>query len=345
MKWQCYSIAGSSFHFGRLAGAQEDSSVVFPSDSLFAALVHTAAQTVEKEAFDSWINEFVEGKPPFLLTSVFPRAGSVRFFPMPLLRDRIDTEALGVTLKDVKKTEFLSEELFRRVISGESCSIIYDPAETLPLQGKSVRISKAEYELLPAAVKEQKALWTSEKRARVTLDRETSASNLFFSGKVDFAPECGLWFGISEINPGSVDPDQLLENLADQGFGGLRSAGMGAASVLKTDCIELPDAGDGKWITLSRYLPAADEVPAVMEGNTAYNLDEVGGWLYSPGVKSERRRMIHLIAEGSVLNAMGKNIYGSMVDVQPDYEGTRPVGHPVWRNGYAAPVGLTERRE
>ena len=102
----------------------------------------------------------------------------------------------------------------------------------------------------------------------------------------------------------------------------------------------MPDAGDGKWITLGRCLPAADEVPAVLQGNVAYALEEVGGWLYSPGIKAERRRTINMIAEGSVLSGIGKTFYGSIADVQPDYNGTQPVGHPVWRNGYAAAVGF-----
>ena len=103
MKWQCYSIAGSSFHFGRLSGSQEDSSVVFPSDSLFAALVHTAAQTLPSAAFEAWISGFAAGQPDFLLTSAFPCAGSIRFYPMPLLREHIDCQALGITLKEGKK--------------------------------------------------------------------------------------------------------------------------------------------------------------------------------------------------------------------------------------------------
>ena len=345
MKWQCYSIAGSSFHFGRLSGSQEDSSVVFPSDSLFAALVHTAAQTLPSAAFEAWISGFASGRPDFLLTSAFPRASSVRFYPMPLLRDHIDFDALGIQLKAVKKTAFISEALFKRILSGESVSIVLDPDNAVPLQGKKVRVSHDEYQNLPDAVKTGGKLWSAEKRPRVTLDRASAASALFFSGHVDFAPECGLWFALSERKKAEIDIDVLLQKLADQGFGGLRSAGFGAAGLEKSEEIELPNADAGRWINISRYLPAPDEVPAVLTGETAYTLEEVGGWLYSPGIRAERRRMVHMLAEGSVLNTSGKALYGSMADVQPDYEGTRPVGHPVWRNGYAAAVGLAERQE
>lgn len=345
MKWQCYSIAGSSFHFGRLSGSQEDSSVIFPSDSLFAALVHTAAQTLPSAAFEAWISGFATGQPDFLLTSAFPRAGVIRYYPMPLLRDRIDFEALGIPLKEVKKTAFISEALFKRVISGDPVSIVFDPKESRALQGKKVRVSHAEYENLPDAVKTGGNLWSAEKRPRVTLDRATSASALFFSGHVDFAPDCGLWFALSERKPSEIDIDALLQKLADQGFGGLRSAGFGAAGLEKTEGIELPDADQRRWVSLSRYLPAPDEVPAVLKGETAYTMEEVGGWLYSPGIRAERRRIVHMLAEGSILNTAGKALYGSMADVQPDYEGTRPVWHPVWRSGYAAAVGLAERQE
>lgn len=344
MKWQCYSIAGTSFHFGRTGGSQEECSVVFPSDSLFAAMVQTAAQTEEKADFDAWIEGFQNNDPAFLLTSAYPRAGKIRFFPMPLLHDPIDTEALGITLKDIKKTAFLSEGLFRRIVEGESTAVIYDPSESVPLQGNSVRISRAEYEDLPKIVKDNKKIWTLEKRPRVTLDRVSSASTLFFSGHTDFAPECGLWFGISDRHDPIISSEALLMKLKDQGFGGLRSAGFGAGHPEKTEIIEFPDADHGRWLPLSRYLPAADEIPAVLEGETAFTLEEIGGWLYSPEKKSERRRTIRMIAEGAILTAIGKTLYGSMADVQPDYEGTRPVGHPVWRNGYAAAVGIAERQ-
>ena len=345
MKWQCYSLAGTSFHFGQLGGNQEEISVGFSSDSLFAALVHTAAQSMEPSAFESLIESFRDGDPGFLLTSAFPRAGDVRFYPMPLLRDRIDFEALGITLKDIKKTAYLSEGLFLRLLAGEPVSVVYDPSVSFPLQGKTVWVSKAEYENLPEIVKEKGRIWTLEKRPRVTLDRESSASSLFFTGHVDFATECGLWFGLSERKPAAFDIDGLLGKLADQGFGGVRSAGFGAAKLTKSDKIELPDADGRRWITLSRYLPAPDEVPGVLEGETAYSLDEIGGWLYSSSVRSERRRTVHMITEGSVLSGTGKSVYGEMTDVQPDYEGTRPVGHPVWRNGFAAAVGLAERKD
>ncbi len=343
MKWQCCSIAGTSFHFGRQqGGSQEECSVSFPSDSLFAALVHTAAISEDQAAFDNWIESFRTGDPAFLLTSAFPRAGAVRFFPMPLLRGDLDVEALGITLKDIKKTAYISEGLLRRILEGASTAVVYDPAESLPLQGENVRISQTEFETLPAIVREKRMIWTQEKRPRVTLDRMTSASAIFFTGHIDFLPGCGLWFGIAERHETAISTDKLLMQLADQGFGGVRSAGFGAAELIKTDLIELPDPGD-RWIPLSRYLPAPDEVPAVLEGKTAYSIEEIGGWLYSPGVKAERRRMIRMISEGSALSGTGKTLYGSIADVQPDYDGTKPVGHPVWRCGYAAAVGFSEK--
>ena len=36
--------------------------------------------------------------------------------------------------------------------------------------------------------------------------------------------------------------------------------------------------------------------------------------------------------------AAGMNLV--MADVQPDYAGNRPLGHPVWRNGQALAVGF-----
>jgi hypothetical protein len=56
--------------------------------------------------------------------------------------------------------------------------------------------------------------------------------------------------------------------------------------------------------------------------------------------KAERRIPVRLLAEGAVLGPLDRIVPGQIVDVQPDYGGTRPLGHAVYRSGLALAVGL-----
>ena len=68
-------------HQGEFVGINREAALEWvPSDSLFAAIVATWASQANR-----WrqSGRFCNGVPPFLLTSAFPRAGLVRFYPSP----------------------------------------------------------------------------------------------------------------------------------------------------------------------------------------------------------------------------------------------------------------------
>ena len=67
-------------HVGTRGVNLEEAGVSIPSDSLFAAILSTLRLT--GESVDDFANVYT-ADPPFLLTSAFPYAGGVRFYPMP----------------------------------------------------------------------------------------------------------------------------------------------------------------------------------------------------------------------------------------------------------------------
>ena len=95
-------------------------------------------------------------------------------------------------------------------------------------------------------------------------------------------------------------------------------------------------------MTLSRYLPKEDEVSALGHDSTAYSIKAVGGWVDSPTNMGQRRKLVNLIEEGSVIGEKPpRDVPGQMVDVQPTYRsGSKPLGHEVYRNGFALAVGM-----
>jgi CRISPR-associated protein Csm4 len=269
----------------------------------------------------------------------------------------------------VKKIAFVSESIFESLLNGGSLAAEIEKG--VLMQEGSVLISREKFAIFSSdfrketSVPEQrkktgkadsgafgerslietKLIWQRIKRPRVTIDRENSASTLYFLDEVRFAPYCGLWFGVKWLEDSDESRDKfdgILTELSCAGWGGKRSIGLGNYNYAPEPPITLPDAETSAavpWVSLSRYLPAVDEIPALSDSHSAYALDRVGGWLSPEGKAVERRRNLNLIREGSVLAPGRKAVYGSMADVQPDYQGNRPVGHPVWRNGYALAVG------
>ena len=339
MHIETWNITGNGFHFGQHGLGQEETALTMPSDSLFAALVARLA-VQDAAAVDAFIKPYMGADPPLVLSSTFLRAGQVHFFPEPA-RTWQPKES-SIAPKALKKVLFLSEALFRELLAGKALAELYPDA--LMLQDGKALVSQAEVKLLPAEIKKDAKLWVIERRPRVTLDRVTSGSSIFLTGRVAYAPGCGLWFGIRWLKESGGLKAQvagLLAELGDAGLGAERSTGFGACQIEAGPQIELPDAPGQPWITLSRYLPRAEEMPALQDPQAAYRLAEVGGWLDSPVRRGQRRRPIHMLLEGAVLGPLAQLVPGQVIDVRPSYAtDPDPVGHAVYRSGLALAVGL-----
>lgn len=342
MQIDVWTIDGSSFHFGRQGMDQEVSGVHLPSDSLFAALTARLAALDGPRAVENWSQAFTAAAPPFVLTSAYPRAGRLRLFPTPLrTAPPKKQEEQRAAYKHLKKVHFVSEAVFLSLLRGASLADLYE--EQNCLQEGEVLVSTEELNHLPDVQRKGGTLWTVTQRARVAIGRETQNSNLFFTGQTQFAEGCGLWFGVRWT---TGQPEwkhtltRLLEELGDAGLGGERSSGFGRAKIKPAGELELPGAAGQPWVTLSRYLPTEQDGPALLDKRAAYSLETASGWVESPGNAPERRRALHMLAEGSVFGPLECTVPGQMADVQPDYGGNRPLGHPVWRNGQALAVGF-----
>lgn len=343
MLLETWNIYGSGFHFGRHGLGQEESGVHWPSDSLFAALVARLAALRGPHQVEAWIEPFLTDPPLFVLTSAFPAAGEIRFYPIPLRPASLDSTQGNVSYKKLKHVRYVSEKIFQKLISGVPLVRLFD--EKLTLQAGQLLIDPADVLKIPESLRksEKRTVWNVEQRPRVTVGRVQSSSNLYFTGRTSFAPDCGLWFGVQwfeEQQNARAELADLLQELGDAGLGGERNSGFGAARLEPSGQAELPDRGQGAWIALSRFLPDKAETGVLLDPSTAYSIETVGGWVQSPGKAAERRQSIHMLAEGSVLGPSRAAAPGRIVDVQPNYAGTQPIGHPVWRNGKTVAVGF-----
>ena len=351
----------SSLHVGNRGIALEEARATIPADTLFAALVSTTREVNGLTPHD-FAAPFVQNPPdpPFLLTSAFPFAGNVRFFPAPVdLIQRFNKSTRMERGKAIKRIAWISEALISKLLDGEAPDAwlfpddaYAEPKKGVALQGGTLWLTVDEVAKLPQWMitvqkdgsKEPRSLralrnlkvFSTERVPRVTIDRVTDGSTIFHAGRTTFAQDCGLWLGVQWLRPqlrvGNSNMtyqqafDILLQMLADSGMGGERSSGYGAFEIAKNDStLTLPDPTPGKpAYLLSRYHPREDELPGVLQGaGAAYRLESIAGWLYSPDDVGQRRKRLYLLEEGSHILWPGAAA-GSVEDVRPEYGAPHP---------------------
>jgi len=351
-------------HIGARGVNLEESSVSVPSDTLFAALLdaHRRAGGNVNEWFVDTLGKDVPQATltrdcPYRITSAFPFAGDVLFFPVPIPAQAfLSNKLLKERRKEVKRIRFISEGILRKMLAGEPLDGWFfpeendktDPQKGVALQGGALWLTADEVARLPRAyhlaVGKRHALhrqlvYKEATTPRVTVDRINAASTIFHAGRVTFAAKCGLWLGLTGKTPPEFE--RALCTLSEDGLGGERSAGYGAFSYTASQPLSLPDPQPGGAALLfSRYHPRAEETPALQHQGAGYELVPVAGWLRSWEGAAQRRRRLWLVREGSVVYPPDMGLWGDVVDVRPDYE--NPAGdlpHPVWRYGLALAVG------
>jgi CRISPR-associated protein Csm4 len=350
-QWTYYRLepkAGAGFHFGERGLEQEGSGTHCPSDTLFAALVATLVDLDGSAAAAAFSEPFRQRRSPFLLTSLFPCTGDLPLLPVPRVRFNL-TERPGQR-KLLKRLRYVSPRILNGMLAGADLDPYRDEAQQGRfLQDGRVWLSAGEQAALPPTWRDlapqplrQQQVWRAPPVDRVTIDRVSSASSVYRIGRTAYAPGCGLWLGVQW--PGEVDGgtrqqlENLLLHLGDRGIGGERSVGYGQFHLDAASFdLALPKAGGPSFLTLSRYVPHASELPGALAPGAAYGLTAVSGWLESPAGAARRRRSLRMLVEGSVLRAEGRDgPYGCLVDVAP----AGWDAHPVWRYGYACPVGV-----
>jgi len=355
----------TAFHFGQRGVGVEGTQVFCHADTLFSALCLTLRE-LEPEgstALTGLLDQFPRqghstGPPPFRLTSAFPYAGEVLFFPKPLVPGKLKqktSQEHGKTLKEVK---FVSQGIFTAWLNNEALDG-YLEDKNLFLHGGDLWVTPAERKALEVFRNEDTGkvqLWKSDPAPRVTVDRVTSKSAVYQAGRVryrrvkleDGELRAGLWVLVELLGDEQADwLTKLFTVLGDSGIGGERSAGYGQFDLDgPTDFMGFGIQGrDERWLTLAPYHPRSDELGkgGVLGEDSAYTLLLRRGWVASPEGMSLRRPLVRVLGEGSVLHhpATGtRESYGDLADVtpeamDPDKGGT---GHKVWRYGIAFPV-------
>lgn len=313
----------SPLHLGRRGVGLEETEISISADTLFSAICQTWRTFYGAGHLTDFLTQYETGEP-FLLTSVFPFAGDIRFFPKPLIDLKVNADD---NRKKLKKIRYLSEKRFRQIVNGNPDDLI---KEKDLINNEQLWIHDEDRGRCP------RTIWKTDKRPRVTLDRQSSASEIWHLGGVNFNKGCGLWFDAKfETEETQRQIETILRILGDTGIGGERSAGYGLFNLHSKPAESQPESEANRFVTLSPTCPRdAEQLDALIQGDVGYTLEERSGWIGSAEGSGLRRQQIWMFAEGSVLSGSGSQV-GRLVDLKPD-----SCPHPVWRYAYAWPLKI-----
>jgi len=224
------------------------------ADTLFGAIASAISLLHGQKAVDELVEAFEKGAR---ISSAFPYIGDTYYLPKPLTAELMDFSD-PVKAKKVKKARYLDLRSFERALRGE-----------------------------PFEVPEEEAYATVD-TPKVSLDRVTQDSDLYFWEEVRFRDDAGLYFlykGPEDVFKEFIEP--AVRFLSDNGIGGKSTWGSGlfepSFGHMRINAPQSPYA-----VTLSNALPSKRPV--------LWNLLRKGGWSFG-----RRKPKMRFISEGSVV--------------------------------------------
>ena len=324
----------TQLHLGRSIGAAQTGSlglekteVYIPADTIFSAICQTWSTFYDTASLTDFLDLYSPENEllPFTLTSAFPFAQNIYFFPRPI--------SWSDRSKESKRIQFVSDNIFRAIISGNPPQ--FDKEQLMT--GDKVWISDPERKRLNTSDDDDYFVWTTNTRPRVAIGSRDAGSEIWHVETTQFNTDCGLWFAAKfDAEATQQKIETLLRVLGDCGIGGERNAGYGLFEFDNDATIDLPDAVAGDpFVTLSPICPKSpDQLQQICNEDAAYTFIPLTGWIGLRGSASCRQQ-VNLFGEGSVLNTPSERV-GRLVNLQPD-----GFSHPVYRYGYAWQVGIT----
>lgn len=318
----CKLTPKSPIHLGEREQLLESTADFIHSDTLFSAFCHCYRLLYGKAGLESILNEYLNGKIPFGISSAFPFEDDSLFFPVPLTTyikmDKQELENKTVA-KKLKTIRFMELKIFEKVLSGKQVDI--KNLNDLKFLEKSVT-------------------------PRVTVSRlghssKKGSGGFFHVGKLYFGKGAGFFFLMRLGGNVNVERVKASFNLmADEGVGGERTYGCGLFHPPEWGKIEIscPLVASASCL-ISLWNPAEDNG---FQNSSFYRLIDRKGYLFSPEGMSMRRKTVLMVAEGSVI-AENNALKGMLVDVTPELF----IKHRIYRYGIplALPCKIPEEHE
>ncbi|WP_039765739.1 type III-A CRISPR-associated RAMP protein Csm4 [Caldicellulosiruptor sp. F32] len=293
------------------------------SDTLMSGIINAYSLLYGKDETEKLISKFINGTPPFEVSSTMPYVNSQYFVPVPLGLNMDEYKNKGIInaehQKELKKIKFVREKDLL-----EGFLFKYRPAG-------SFLIPQSEFE---NGRKKAFSLGRTKERARVSIDRQTSSSNIYYFSHYEFEKESGLWFYLKINNEEQENKIKAaIRLLGDEGLGGDRTCGLGSFKVdFKDDVPQFKSDKSKYYMSLSLVNPKdEDEIKSVV----FYEILTRSGYVYSKAGLGIKRKTVSVFGEGAVFSS---KICGRVVDVTPE----KFLSHKVYCFGLAFLVPLPE---
>ncbi|GAB5045817.1 type III-A CRISPR-associated RAMP protein Csm4 [Thermodesulfovibrio sp. TK110] len=313
-------------HFGETGIYLENVVENFSSDSLFSALINAVSIYYEANEVQRWIENFMTD-PPFLLSSLFIYNLNNYFLPRPFDDSFISADLRKKVGKELKKIRWLEANDFIKWQMGKITKL------------EDINSMKEKLEYYDNAFKK-------EVRPRVTIDRDTSQSSIYFCGSIRFQKEAGLYGLVAFREEKFIEEFKTaLKLLGQTGIGGERTFGYGMFEVEEFKPVDgvfekILKSDASAYTLLSLYHPSDEEMNILAQKLIAYTIKRKKGWITSGRTAlAIKRKSVGFLKEGSVL---AEPVRGAMVDVTPEEVFPQLLTHRVYRYGYAFTVPLKE---
>lgn len=305
-----------------LGVGHEGLSITIHSDTLYSAIL-TIWNNIDPETLTSYLNTPLPG---FYVSSAFPYMDNWEFYPKPMLNN-IALSSSAIT-KKYNKVEYVERTLFDKLLHGNS--VTFDPIKTI--QNGMFWINNPDTS--------NTEILHEKEAPRVIVDRVTHHATPYYVSQLYFDDQAGLYFWLK------VKDDKMLNRLVgilrfmgDEGIGLDRNCGYGHFEIYDIDdtvVLPGPQIAD-QFLTLSLYHPQKSEITKGLLENCAFETVKRGGYV---STLPYRRKTVLMFTEGSVFTGEPVNSYGDRSEVLDNAFANSNVGHPVYRYGYAFPVGF-----
>ncbi len=302
------------------------------SDTIYGMIFIAMKMLMGEEFLEDVLQRFIEGNPPFLLSSAFPftftDVTKQHWLPRPMLppfdpfMGASDTERYGKA-KAFRAMKYIDSKTFSALASGEKTECELFESWCAGEQGNDAGGCE---NFLPVETMHNGIHRMSGSVAEGVLFSERE---IFFRG--------GFYFLLRGDETMLNGP---LNFLSDFGIGGNNSTGKGQFSYEIGDAsfLRVPETAS-HIVNLSCYLPEEKEIALYRNSDDCYySISSYRGTLgtHFTGNRRVWKKRLFLFSEGSVFPCnMGKKVYGRMALVKDRDEG---LPHPVYFTGYSFPL-------
>ncbi len=264
-------------HLGYKEGIYNITETIVHSDTLFSGITNCYALLFGKEKTQEFLTKVFEGK--FFVSSAFYYIGDEFLFPKPLVNN------CYMDYKKNKRIKYVSEKILKK--ESDQGYILQNALLSKEVRGFIYKI---------------------EERPRVTVDRWTSESNIYYTACCRFSENSGLWFYMDVDEEIVDDVFAALRLLGDEGLGGMRTYGYGSFELesWEEDIENLKEVN----LLLSLFLPKDDEWKKFV----GYQIVERTGYIFSPYERTKKHKVYRMFEEGSVVQGV---VQGDIFDDTP----------------------------